>query len=75
VGAGDAFALFVQEGDERSQLHRTLGVTYKTAWFMAHRIREAMGKKPSGKLGGGGMIVEVDEPTSGFRVGREANEA
>jgi transposase-like protein len=37
------------------QLHRTLGVTYKTAWFMAMRIREAM------RDGGSGKIVEADE--------------
>src|SRR5258708_5513136 len=50
-----------KKGISSHQLHRTLGVTYKTAWFMSHRIREAMGDKPSGKLGGGGKIVEVDE--------------
>lgn len=43
------------------QLHRTLGVTYKTAWFMAHRIREAMNIEPEGQLGGGNEPVEVDE--------------
>lgn len=48
------------------QLHRMLGVTYKTAWFMAHRIREAMKEddETSGPLGGGGKTVEADEPTS-----------
>lgn len=41
------------------QLHRMLGITYKTAWFMAHRIRYAMSQKPfSDKLQG---VVEVDE--------------
>jgi transposase-like protein len=40
------------------QLHRMLGVTYKTAWFMAHRIRFAMQSEHSGKLGGD---VEIDE--------------
>jgi hypothetical protein len=43
------------------QLHRTLGVTYKTAWFMTHRIREAFGTKGFDMLGGGGSIVEADE--------------
>ena len=38
-----------------------LGVTYKTAWFMAHRIREAMNIAPKGQLGGKGGPVEVDE--------------
>src|SRR5262249_47579685 len=39
-----------------------LGVTYKTAWFMMHRLREAMDDKgASGPLGGAGKIVEADE--------------
>ena len=43
------------------QLHRTLGVTYEAAWFMAHRIREAMRAGGLAPLGGGGKIVEADE--------------
>src|SRR5438876_4158651 len=58
-----------KKGMSSHQLHRTLGVTYKTAWFMSHRIREAMGDKPSGKLGGGGKIVEVDETYFGNKDG------
>src|SRR5260221_13254280 len=50
-----------KKGISSHQLHRTLGVTYKTAWFMSHRIREAMGDAPTGKLRGGGKIVGVDE--------------
>jgi transposase-like protein len=42
------------------QMHRMLGITYKSAWFMTHRIREAM-KSGGGLLGAGGGIVEVDE--------------
>ena len=44
------------------QLHRMLGITYKTAWFMSHRIREAM-KDPvfTNQLGGLERIVEIDE--------------
>ena len=46
------------------QIHRMLGVTYKSAWFMTHRIREAM--KPgstgsTGLMGEGGGVVEADE--------------
>ncbi len=44
-------------------------MTYKTAWFMSHRIREAMGDTPTGKLGGGGKIVEVDETYIGNKDG------
>jgi hypothetical protein len=49
------------------QLHRMLGVTYKTAWFMSHRIREAMKDMKAGPLGGKGKIVEVDETYFGRR--------
>lgn len=50
-----------KKGISSHQVHRMLGVTYKTAWFMTHRIREAMTTKPTGKLGSGGQPVEVDE--------------
>ncbi|MDE2466471.1 MAG: IS1595 family transposase, partial [Alphaproteobacteria bacterium] len=43
------------------QIHRMLGVTYKSAWFMTHRIREAMTSENGGLLGTGGGTVEVDE--------------
>src|SRR3546814_1025779 len=50
---------------------RMLGVTYKTAWFMAHRIREAMHPgKNDGPMGGPGKVVEVDETLIG---GKEKN--
>ena len=52
-----------KKGMSAHQLHRMLGVTYKTAWFMAHRIREAMKEdnSTSGPLGGEGKTVEADE--------------
>lgn len=50
-----------RNGVSSYEIHRALGVTQKTAWFMMHRIRLAMQQKPSGKLGGGGFGVEVDE--------------
>jgi transposase-like protein len=51
-----------KKGISSHQLHRMLGVTYKTAWFMTHRIREAMNDTAtSGPLGGEGKIVEADE--------------
>jgi transposase-like protein len=51
-----------KKGVSAHQLHRMLKLTYKSAWFMCHRIREAM-KPPAtrGQLGGSGKFVEVDE--------------
>ena len=58
-----------KKGMSAHQLHRMLGVTYKTAWFMAHRIREAMREdvKSAGPMGGAGKIVEADETYIGKR--------
>lgn len=50
-----------KKGMSSHQLHRMLGVTYKTAWFMAHRIREAMREDHDEPMGGNGGTVEVDE--------------
>lgn len=50
-----------KKGISAHQLHRMLGVTYKTAWFMAHRIREAMKPTDNEPMGGPGGTVEVDE--------------
>jgi len=47
------------------QLHRTLDITYEAAWFMTHRIREAMRAGGLAPLGGNGMIVEADETYHG----------
>jgi hypothetical protein len=44
-----------------NQLHRTLGVTLKTAWFMSHRIREAMRSSGGNPFGSDGGVVEADE--------------
>lgn len=59
-----------KKGISAHQLHRTLGVTYKTAWFMAHRIREAMNPADPAPIGGAGKVVEVDETYVG---GKESN--
>ncbi len=58
-----------KKGMSAHQLHRMLGVTYKTAWFMAHRIREAMKEDvaSAGPIGGEGKIVEADETYIGKR--------
>jgi transposase-like protein len=50
-----------KKGMSAHQLHRTIKVTYKSAWFMAHRIREAMREGGLTPLGGDGGIVEADE--------------
>jgi len=50
-----------KKGISSHQLHRMLGVTYKTAWFMAHRIREAMKDENPPPLGGEGKTIEADE--------------
>jgi transposase-like protein len=54
-----------KKGISSNQLHRTLGVTLKTAWFMSHRIREAMRVVGFEPMGGAGDIVEVDETLMG----------
>ena len=50
-----------KKGISANQLHRTLGVTLKTAWFVGHRIREAMKGGDLAPFGAGGGVVEVDE--------------
>ncbi|MDP9415513.1 MAG: IS1595 family transposase [Pseudomonadota bacterium] len=60
-----------KKGMSAHQLHRMLGVTYKTAWFMAHRIREAM-NQPSGPLGGPNTVVEADETYVGGKAKNRA---
>lgn len=52
-----------KKGMSAKQIERMLGVTYKTAWFMCHRIREAMTSAPAKMLGGAGGsgVVEADE--------------
>lgn len=58
-----------KKGISSNQLHRTLGVTLKTAWFMSHRIREAMRSGDFAPLGGAGGVVEVDETFIGRKRG------
>jgi transposase-like protein len=50
-----------KKGMSAHQLHRMLGVTYQTAWFLAHRLRAAMADPNAGPLGGEGATVEADE--------------
>lgn len=71
-----------KKGVSAHQLHRTLEVTYKTAWFLAHRIREAMRSGELAPFGSNGGAVEVDEtyigrnphnPPKAGRAGRSPN--
>ncbi len=55
-----------KKGISSNQLHRTLGVTLKTAWFIGHRIREAMRDGYLAPMGGNGGIVEIDETYHGW---------
>jgi len=50
-----------KKGMSSHQIHRVLGVTYRTAWFMTHRLREAMREGYLGPLGGANAVVEADE--------------
>ncbi|HEU4956117.1 MAG TPA: IS1595 family transposase, partial [Sphingomicrobium sp.] len=61
-----------KKGISAHQLHRTLGISYKTAWFMAHRIREAMRPTDDGQLGGNGKTVEADETFVGGKAKNRA---
>lgn len=62
-----------KKGISAHQMHRMMGITYKTAWFLNMRIREAMGLRPdpaktAGPLGGKGKVVESDETFVGGKA-------
>jgi transposase-like protein len=59
-----------KKGVSANQLHRTLGVTLKTAWFLAHRLREAMAEGALNPFGQTGGAVEVDETFIGRKKGK-----
>ena len=58
-----------KKGFSANQLHRVLGVTLKTAWFMGHRIREAMRDGGLAPMGSAGGTVEIDETIFGRTEG------
>lgn len=58
-----------KKGISAHQLHRTLEITYKSAWFMAHRLREAMIAPKTTKIGGRGKQIEADETFWGQKKG------
>jgi transposase-like protein len=63
-----------KKGISSNQLHRTLGVTLKTAWFMSHRLREAMRVMQMDPLGGAGKDVEADETFIGQKRPKARND-
>jgi transposase-like protein len=50
-----------KKGVSAHQIHRSLGISYKSSWFMMHRLREAMHTKELPPMGGSGKVVEADE--------------
>jgi transposase-like protein len=58
-----------KKGISSHQLHRMLGISYKSTWFMMHRIREAMRVGGLAPMGGEGLIVEIDETYIGRKEG------
>src|SRR5437762_361410 len=64
-----------KKGISSNQLHRTLGVTLKSAWFMSHRIREAMRTGGLAPFGSNGGSVEIDETYVGAELGKANRKA
>src|SRR5260370_17984216 len=64
-----------KKGCSSHQLHRILQITYKSAWFLSHRIREAMRDGALAPMGGLGGIVEIDETFFGFQAGANSKTA
>lgn len=58
-----------KKGISSNQLHRVLEITLKSAWFLSHRIREAMREGNLGPIGGEGKTVEADETYFGKKSG------
>jgi transposase-like protein len=50
-----------KKGISAHQVHRSLGISYKSTWFMMHRLREALRQGGLAPMGGGGKVVEADE--------------
>jgi len=64
-----AMALMTEakKGISANQIKRHIGTTYKTAWYLCHRIRKAM-QELAGPLGGQGQVVEIDETFLGGKT-------
>jgi hypothetical protein len=61
-----------KKGISAHQMHRMLGITYKSAWFMMHRLRETMAPAKPGPMGGEGKVIEADETYMGKRGGKKS---
>lgn len=61
-----------KKGMSALQLSRMLGITYKSAWFMCHRIREQMTPAKRGPIGGSNRVVESDETVIGGKAKNRA---
>jgi transposase-like protein len=62
-----------KKGTSAHQMHRMMNITYKSAWFMCHRIREAMNDdKEIGGIGGTGKVIEADETYVGGKAKNRA---
>lgn len=60
-----------KKGISSHQLHRTLQITYKSAWFMMHRLREAMKANDIEPMGGIDKMIEIDEAyIGGYEAGK-----
>jgi len=72
-----AMALMAEakKGISANQVARHIGTTYKTAWYLCHRIRNAMNEGTMPPLGGPGKIVEIDESYLGGKVRRQGVKA
>jgi transposase-like protein len=60
-----------KKGVSAHQVHRMLGISYKSTWFMMHRLREAMREGALSPMGGNGGVVEIDETYIGRKDGFE----
>lgn len=64
-----------KKGISANQVSRHLGIQYKTAWYLCHRIRKAMEELNTEPLGGGGKVVEIDEAFIGGKKLRKGVKA
>lgn len=62
-----------KKGISANQMKRHLGVTYKTAWYLCHRIRKAMSEESPAPLGSEGQVIEVDESFVGGYLPRQGS--